>query len=227
MKKGFTLIEMMLVIGIIVMLAAATIGGFSFATKQAQKARGREIVANTAEALNVLFQRQSFWPPRLLAEAGSSRQLTAEAAACLAANGLMSLSFTTRLDEYGKKIYILSGLDRCGIVDPWAADVLKRAPETASASGLHVPSGGTVKDHILFFALDEDGDGITTAKVGGEDVRVRANAIVWSCGMDGVEAPYPYSSGAGSGSKGSNSATRDKSRLADDIYSWQPRQLER
>ena len=42
MKKGFTLVEMLVVIGIISVLAAAAIGGFAGATKKAQIARGRE-----------------------------------------------------------------------------------------------------------------------------------------------------------------------------------------
>lgn len=223
MKKGFTLIEMMVVIGIIAVLAAASIGGYSFATKQAQKARGREIVSNAATALNALFQRQSFWPPTLVKEAQGEHRLSAEAGAVLAVNGLMALSHTVQYGSSGEKIYKLSGLDRCGIVDPWGADVLKRAAENASPSSLYVPSGGTVKDHILYFAIDTDGDGITEASVGGVPVRVRSNAIVWCAGMDGVEAPYPYGENAHA-SKGGQS--RDKGRVSDDIYSWLPRQLE-
>lgn len=223
MKRGFTLIEMLVVVGIISILSAASIAGFSFATKQAQKARGREIVSNAATALNILFQRQSFWPPILVKEAGGEHRLSAEAGAVLAKNGLMPLSYTTRYGQGGEVLYVLSGLDRCGIVDPWGADVLKRASESASPSSLYVPSGGTVKDHILYFAIDEDGDGITEATVGGVSVKVRSNAIVWSAGMDGVEAPYPYE--GGSGSKGGQA--RDRGRVSDDIYSWQPWQLER
>lgn len=204
MKRGFTLIEMLVVIGIIATLTAASIGGYSFATKSAQLARGRETVSNAATALNELFHLQNRWPPRLLEAARGQRQLTAEAAACLAVNGLMSLSYTTT-EKDGEKICTLSGLDRCGIVDPWATDALKRAPSGGSGENISVPSGGTVKDHILYFALDEDGDGITEANLGGAQLRIRATAVTWSCGLDGVEAPY---------------------RKGDDIYSWNPRQVE-
>ena len=204
MKKGFTLIEMLVVIGIIAALMAASIGGYSFATKSAQTARGRETVSNAATALNELFHLQNRWPPRLLTASKGQRQLTAEAAACLAVNGLMSLSYT-KAEKEGETIYTLSGLDRCGIVDPWAMDALKHAPSGSSGENVRVPSGGTVKDHILYFALDEDGDGITEANVGGKQLRIRATAVTWSCGLDGVEAPY---------------------RKGDDIYSWNLRQVE-
>ena len=222
MRRGFTLIEMLIVIGIIVTLMAASIGGYSYATKQAQKARGRELVSNVSTALNALFQRQSYWPPRLLQEAKGQHQLTADAAVCLKSENLMALSATETRDAQGNRVYKLSGLDRCGIVDPWATDVLRRLPEGNSGLSEIVPSGGTVKDHILYFGLDEDGDGYTDATVGGVKIRVRANAIVWSAGMDGVEAPYPY---AGGGHTGKGGQTRDSSRQGDDIYSWLPNQV--
>lgn len=205
MRKGFTLIEMLVVIGIIAVLIGASMGGFSYVTKRAEQARGRELVANTATALNVLFQRQSYWPPRLLTEAQGNGRLTAEAGACLARHNLMSLS-STKITKDGEDVYVLSGLDRCGIVSPWATEVLKRTASNGGGLSARVPSGGTVQDHQLHFALDEDGDGITEAKLGAKTVRVRANAVVWSWGRNGREDDYE-SSQAGRGN-------------ADDIYSW-------
>ena len=59
-----------------------------------------------------------------------------------------------------------------------------------------------MQDHIIYFAVDTDNDGITEADVGGQHVQVRAEAITWCAGADGVLAPY---------------AQRGRS---DDIYSW-------
>ena len=66
-------------------------------------------------------------------------------------------------------------------------------------------TGGTVKDHILGYAIDVDGDGITEASVNGETVKVRAPACVWCAGADGVLGPY----------KGKRTKAAD-----DDVYSW-------
>ena len=202
MRKGFTLIEMLVVIGIIAILIGSSIGGYSYATKKAEATRGRELVSNVATALNVLFQRQNRWPPSLLQEAeGGDGRLTARAAACLAVNNLVSLSYTKQ-EVDGEEVYTLSGLDRYGIVTPWAMAVLKRGGTDSSK----VASGGTVLDHQLHYALDLDGDGEVEANIGGQTVVVRSNAIVWCWGQNGKEDDYKDSmTGRGK---------------ADDIYSW-------
>ena len=205
MKKGFTLIEMLVVLGIIAALVGASLGSYSFATKRAQTARGRELVSNVATALNVLYQRQNRWPPRLLTEAEGEGRLTARAAVCLAVHNLMSLTHTT-VEEEGEEIPTLSGLDRCGIVSPWAMEVLKRLPPGDSGLGASVPSGGTVQDHQLHFALDTEGTGFVEVRLKGKTVKIRGTAAVWSWGMNGVEDDYEGSlSGRGK---------------CDDIYSW-------
>lgn len=221
MKRGFSLIEMLVVIGIIVTLMGASVGVYSHMTKRAQQARGRELVSNVATALNVLFQKKGKWPTALMSEAnGGEGRLRARPAFCLAKANLLSLTMSEDKTS-------LSGLDRFGIVTPWAQAVIKRAGTSGGGTGLRVPSGGTVEDHILYYALDTTGEGIVKANVGGVALKIRANAAVWCAGMDGVLTPYPFSSSGGSGAKGQSSASKSKSRMGDDIYSWAPNQVER
>lgn len=180
MKKGFTLLEMLVVMGIIAILVGATIGAFTKMTKAAEQAKCRELVANTATALVALFQDRGVWPRALRTNGAHDGELDADAAYPLAKGGYMSL--TTENER-------LAGYDALGIVDPWATAVIKRNGRSATLSD-KVPTGGTIRDHLLHYALDLDGDGIIEgASIGGQSVSVRATAIVWCGGKDGrIEA---------------------------------------
>ena len=216
MKRGFTLIEMLVVIGIIAALIAASLGGYSFATKRAQKARGRELVSNVATALNVLYQRQNRWPTPLVEESAGDGRLTAKAAYVLAKyeekeNDADNLPVENRprgelAMTYDIHSMELKGLDRCGIVTPWAMEKLRRLPAGDAGLGASVPSGGTVQDHQLHFAIDTEGRGFVQARVKGKTVKIRGTVAVWCWGMNGVEDDYEGSM-----------AGRGK---CDDIYSW-------
>lgn len=215
LDKGFTLVEMLVVMGIIAVLIAASLGGYSAMTKSAEKQKCQELVSNTATALTALFNDKGYWPEALLkGNAGQDAQLDEKAAYPLAVGNYMSLAY-----DKAKKATI--GLDACGVVDPWALVVVKRAGSGASAS-TPVPGGKTVGDHVLHYALDLDGNGIVEgASVGGTPIDVRATAIVWSCGKDGVVSSYPYAGGGGGGKGSNNGASKGK---ADDVYSWTPGQ---
>lgn len=195
-KKGFTLIEILVVIGIIAVLSGALMMGFGRVTRSAQRAKATELVSQTAQALVVLRQKNGrTWPSVLVGNLGggdgAGKGMVMEVAKKFGELNLLGIAM-----KNGNPI----GISRFGVVDPWAEAVLKR---NASADlGAKVPSGGTVQDHIIYFAVDKDSDGITEADVGGQHVLVRAEAIAWCAGADGVIAPY---------------AQRGRS---DDIYSW-------
>ncbi len=183
MKKGFTLIEMLVVIGILALLVGASIGGYSAVTKMAERTKAQELVSNVATALGGIYQTDGMWPKRLATVGERGGKLDEDNA--LSLNGYFSLNV------YNNK---LVGLDRFGIVTPWATAVLKARGNSATEStivssakdGTH-----TVGDHILYFAVDTDGDGIIKgANVGGESVDVRATAIVWCAGKDGKLESY-------------------------------------
>ena len=199
-KSGFTLIELMVVIGIIAILSGAMMMGFGRITKSAQRAKAVETVSQVAQALAILRQKNgNAWPKEILDKEGADGQgkgMVVAVAQKFAEKGLLGISRNSE----GKLI----GVSSCGIVDPWAEAVLKRIKNAEEGASLQVkvPSGRTVEDHIIYFAVDRDGDGITVANVGGQSVQVRAEAIAWCAGADGEIAPY---------------ANRGRS---DDIYSW-------
>ena len=176
MKKGFSLVEMLVVIGIIAVLIGASIGGFSKMTKSAERAKARELVSNVATALSVMYQEEGCWPARLRKNGGCGQLDETAAYALVAKKKYMSLTVENEQ---------LAGLDRFGIVTPWAATVIRRKGHAASAMDL-VSGGATVRDHILWYAVDLDGDGITNVNSDdGGSVKVRATACVWCCDKDG------------------------------------------
>lgn len=204
MRNGFSLVEMLVVLGIIAVLTGAGIGGYTAMTKSAERARCQELVSNVATALTAMYQQEGAWPKRI---AGAQNAATDgrldETVAYAFVRGTKYLSLNHSSEQ--KK---LIGLDRLGIVSPWATAAIRRAGTAASLSTV-VSKGNngdrTVEDHILHFAIDDDGDGIIRgANVGGESVDVRATAIVWCAGKDGKMEPY------------------SRGRRQDDVYSWAP-----
>lgn len=190
MKKGFTLIEMLVVIGILSLLIAASIGGYSTFIRSAERTKCQELVNETATALTLLYQKEGNWPRRLATNGSTDGKLDAETARAL--KDYMTLD----CDASGK----LQGIDRFGIVSPWAVSVIKQSGN--GTSNLKV-NGRDIDDHVLHYALDLDGDGIIDgAMVGGERVSVRATAIVWCAGKSGRMEPY------------------SKGVKGDGVYSW-------
>lgn len=196
-KKAFTLVEMLVVIGIIALLMSVIMVSYSTMTKRAKAARAQELVDNTFTALNkLLSDKGGTWPKLVIQEGGSGNgRLRESMTKLLLNNGLMSI------EAGGGQ---LRGTDRFGLVDPWAAQAIKGG---ATSSSFRVPSGGTIDDHILYFAVDVDGDGITEVRLPGGSLRVRANVCVWSVGPNGVLDDYKL---------------RGRS---DDMYSWSVNQV--
>lgn len=197
-RTGFTLIEMLVVIGIIVILMGAMIGGYSRMVKSSEKAKCQELVSNVATALTAFYQQNGVWPKVLRDKAG--KQLDEEAAYALVAGTTKYLSLTVK---NGK----LAGVDRCGVVTPWAAAVLKRTSDGGKDTSVGTQ---TVEKHILYYAIDLNGDGVIDGNekpdILDKASGIRATAAVWCIGKSGGDngKPWPYSKGL----------------KKDDVYSW-------
>ena len=204
MKKGFTLVEMLVVIGIIAVLTAACLVGYRKMLVMSEKTKCRELVMNTATALAAIYTESGAWPRSLrnANTAGGVKILDGKAAYALANRGFMVLDVDSSKES-------TKALDRFGLITPTAAKVVKRLGNKATVSS-KVSGDATIQDHILRFAIDLDGDGIIEdVNVGGESITVRANAVVWCCGKDGKILPF---------SKGVRS---------DDVHSWTEGQIVR
>ena len=197
-QKAFTLIEMLVVIGIIAVLVVAGMAAYSGAIRNAQRARGNELVHSMQVALVAALQKDDCWPASILKEGrGGNGKMTSEVGAALVRRNLISGSFRSR-EVDGDTVYEMTGFDKFGILSPWAADVVRQRISSSSlGEGTSIPSGGKLADHRLRFSVDGDYDGITDVNAEGVPaVRVRASACVWCCGYDG------------------------KFGTKDDIYSW-------
>ena len=188
MKRGFTLVEMLIVIGIIAILTGAAMTGFRGAVEKAQAAKCQELVHNVSTALVKVFQDNGSWPSRIISAGQGSGEMTAEIGGELARRKALSLNYRlVENEETGEKVYKLVGLHQCGVVSPWAAEVIKRKAANGNVSlNEPVPGGGTIRDHVLRFSIDDDEDGLVKVSYeGGKSVTVRASAAVWCCGRDG------------------------------------------
>lgn len=214
-RRGLTMIELLVVVGIIMALSAVLLAGIGRVRKSAASAKAQDLVSNVATAMNQVLQAERNWPGYLIRASKGKHLVDEDACQPLISRNLFSLSYV-KTSENGESRYRLKGVDRCGIVDPWAAQVLKSQAPTMSgesAKRLKVPGGGTVEDHILRFAIDDDYDGICNVEIeGSKPLRVRASVAVWSCGQNGKFEDY----GKAGRVEGS-----------DDVYSWTPGQVER
>ncbi len=216
-KNGFTLIEMLIVLGIIGALSSALIFAYGRVVKSGERAKLVELVSNARVALAELYRNNDGWPQGIY-KAGQQNGyyvMDEAVAKIFGAKGLLNVDYNNGS---------LRGKDRCGIVDPWAQDVIMKADSGMSGASLlekSVPSGGTVRDHRLYFAIDQDGDGFVTRQEGAPVERGRATEIVWGAGADGGLSDCSTAANTVQNYNGRKVTNRDN------VYSWSRAQEDR
>ena len=223
-QSGFTLIEMMVVIGIIGILAAVLTGGYTYAVKSARRAKATEAVSNARTALEMLYQRAEGWPQEIIdaRQEGDYQVMDDKVARVLFKYGLLNVD-CKKVNSTGQleDDYKLRGADRCGIADPWAQEVLKskstEGKDGAALLDFTVSTGGKVRDHLIYFAVDQNDDGFVERGTDGAVPvkKVRAKVITWCAGPDG---------GLGDCStdkRGKASVNGRTVSNGDNVYSWQ------
>ncbi|MDD4019292.1 MAG: type II secretion system protein [Kiritimatiellae bacterium] len=174
-SPGFTLVEMLVVIGILGILAATLITSFSHVKMTARQAQAQTLASETATALNLYLQQERGWGKILPVK----QEMDAEACRVLQEMNLLDLSTYKKSGGNITAEINPDSLDRYGLLDPWGRAKLRANTKLGE---------GDVAEHRLQIRLDTDFDGYVDAGEGApEGMKVRAAAIVWSRGPDGKD----------------------------------------
>ncbi len=183
-KRGFTLVEMLVVMGLIGLLVAMMTGALKYAQNVAWQARAQELVSNVATALTIYIQREGTWPAEILNSGGVVNNQV-----CKVLQQARLLDVTTVKSDGSIN---QNSPERFGLLSPWGQRLLRRSPKTTASLG-GLPSDARLLSHMLQFRVDIDLDGKIDSSDGqlgsipGNGSVIRASAIVWACGPNGKD----------------------------------------
>ncbi len=171
-RSGFTITELLVVIGIIGILTASLLGAFGYIKTTAWQTRALSQVHHVATALTIHLQNERSWPEELL----NRTEFDPEASWVLQKYRLVDL---TTWKDHSTGTINKESPDRYGLLDPWGKAYMRSHPKAVEAD---------VAKHRLQYRLDKNFDGIVDASEGApEGASVRASILVWSRGPDGLD----------------------------------------
>jgi prepilin-type N-terminal cleavage/methylation domain-containing protein len=181
-NRGFTLVEMLVVIGIIGLLASVLTTGFGFAQTLAWQTQSQELVSNIATALGLYIQKEGSWPEEILRSNGNVNN---EVCKVLQEAKLLDLT-TVKSDGTINQ----NSPERFGLFSPWGKRIIRKSPKLTASLG-SLCSMTEANKHMIQFRVDMDLDGKIDSNdaalgvIPGNGAPIRASAIVWSCGPHG------------------------------------------
>jgi prepilin-type N-terminal cleavage/methylation domain-containing protein len=184
-KKGFTLVEMLVVMGLIGLLVAMMTGALQYVQTTARQAQAQELVSNVATALTIYIQREGTWPQEILTSGGVVNNQV-----CKVLQQAKLLDVTTVKSDGSIN---QNSPERFGLLSPWGQRMLRRNPRTTASLG-GLPTDSLLLRHMLQFRVDINYDGKIDSSdallgtIPGRGGVIRASAIVWSCGPNGKES---------------------------------------
>ncbi len=172
-RHGYTLMEMLVVIGIIGLLSITLLSSFGYLKTTAWQTRAQSQVSQIATGLTIYLQNERHWPKELI------DKTEFDADACYALQKYKIADVTTWVKNGDDKAINENSPDRYGLLDPWGAAIMRKNP---------LATENDVKNHRLQFRLDKNFDGYVDASEGAPNsVKVRSSVIVWSRGPDGYD----------------------------------------
>jgi prepilin-type N-terminal cleavage/methylation domain-containing protein len=183
-NKGFTLVEMLVVMGLIGLLVAMMTGGLQYVQNTAWQSRSQALVSNVATALTIYIQREGVWPAEILSSGGIVNNQVCKV---LQQARLLDVTTVTSAGAINQ-----NSPERFGLFSPWGQRMVKRIPKTTASLGA-VPPDAALCRHMLQFRVDVNLDGkidSSDAQLGsipGAGSVIRASAMVWACGPNGKE----------------------------------------
>ena len=181
-RNGFTLVEMLVVIGILGILSVALLSTFSHVKNSARKAQAQHLVADVAVAFTRYLQEHRNWPQEFL----NKDAIGIDAEVCRILQKERFMDVTTY--KAGSSEINNASVDRFGLLDPWAQRALLRKATATESTDAGLGNGKTFANHRLQFRLDRNLDGFVDSTEGAPPgVKVRASVLVWSRGPDGID----------------------------------------